>query len=274
MSSLFGARRAAGRGRPAGPRARRLPRRPRPRTRWRRRSCAARTRTPGSLDIDVSAALDVDGLVAIYTYEDLPAELARAAAAADPAPGADPRPHAVPAGQGRGQPRRRGHRHGRRHATATWPRTPPTGSTSATRSCPPWSASTRPGQPSTSCIADVPGNVAANSVQEHGDAAAVDRRRPARAGARPAHRAVRVDPDGGPRRAGPLGSAGAASCASGPRPRPPPACARAVAAKLDLALTDVDVITPDVGGGFGVKIMHPWPEEVLVPWAARQLRGR
>ena len=45
----------------------------------------------------------------------------------------------------------------------------------------------------------------------------------------------------------------------------------AVAAKLDLALTDVDVITPDVGGGFGVKIMHPWPEEVLVPWAARQL---
>src|SRR6266699_4300592 len=45
----------------------------------------------------------------------------------------------------------------------------------------------------------------------------------------------------------------------------------AVAAKLGLALADVDVITPDVGGGFGVKIVHPWPEEVLVPWAARQL---
>ena len=45
----------------------------------------------------------------------------------------------------------------------------------------------------------------------------------------------------------------------------------AVAAKLDLALADVDVITPDVGGGFGVKIVHPWPEEVLVPWAARLL---
>ncbi|MBO0776759.1 MAG: molybdopterin-dependent oxidoreductase, partial [Actinobacteria bacterium] len=29
--------------------------------------------------------------------------------------------------------------------------------------------------------------------------------------------------------------------------------------------------TPDVGGGFGVKIVHPWPEEVLVPWAARLL---
>jgi len=45
----------------------------------------------------------------------------------------------------------------------------------------------------------------------------------------------------------------------------------AVAAKLGLALADVDVITPDVGGGFGVKIVHPWPEEVLVPWAARML---
>jgi carbon-monoxide dehydrogenase large subunit len=46
----------------------------------------------------------------------------------------------------------------------------------------------------------------------------------------------------------------------------------AVAAKLELALVDVDVITPDVGGGFGVKIMHPWPEEVLVPWAAMRLQ--
>src|SRR6185437_10078015 len=38
-----------------------------------------------------------------------------------------------------------------------------------------------------------------------------------------------------------------------------------------LALVDVEVITPDVGGGFGAKIVHPWPEEVLVPWAARLL---
>src|SRR5699024_12835140 len=28
---------------------------------------------------------------------------------------------------------------------------------------------------------------------------------------------------------------------------------------------------PDVGGGFGVKVMHPWPEELLVPFAARAL---
>ena len=31
------------------------------------------------------------------------------------------------------------------------------------------------------------------------------------------------------------------------------------------------MITPDVGGGFGVKINHPWPEELLVPLAARTL---
>jgi carbon-monoxide dehydrogenase large subunit len=45
----------------------------------------------------------------------------------------------------------------------------------------------------------------------------------------------------------------------------------AVAVKLDLPLAKVECIAPDVGGGFGVKIMHPWPEEVLVPWAAMTL---
>ena len=44
-----------------------------------------------------------------------------------------------------------------------------------------------------------------------------------------------------------------------------------VAVKLGLDLGQVDVITPDVGGGFGVKINHPWPEELLVPLAARAL---
>ena len=45
----------------------------------------------------------------------------------------------------------------------------------------------------------------------------------------------------------------------------------AVATKLGLDLLQVDVMTPDVGGGFGVKIMHPWPEELLVPMAAMAL---
>jgi CO/xanthine dehydrogenase Mo-binding subunit len=46
----------------------------------------------------------------------------------------------------------------------------------------------------------------------------------------------------------------------------------AIAAKLQLSLEKVEVVAPDVGGGFGVKIMHPWPEELLVPMAAIALR--
>lgn len=45
----------------------------------------------------------------------------------------------------------------------------------------------------------------------------------------------------------------------------------AIAAKLELSPGKVEVIAPDVGGGFGVKIVHPWPEELLIPWAARLL---
>lgn len=45
----------------------------------------------------------------------------------------------------------------------------------------------------------------------------------------------------------------------------------AVASKLGLDLGQVDLVTPDVGGGFGVKIMHPWPEELLVPMTAMAL---
>jgi carbon-monoxide dehydrogenase large subunit len=33
----------------------------------------------------------------------------------------------------------------------------------------------------------------------------------------------------------------------------------------------VQVVAPDVGGGFGVKVMQFYPEEVLIPWAARKL---
>ncbi len=45
----------------------------------------------------------------------------------------------------------------------------------------------------------------------------------------------------------------------------------AIAAKLGLPLPKVEVIAPDVGGGFGVKIVHPWPEEIVVPMAAMKL---
>jgi aerobic carbon-monoxide dehydrogenase large subunit len=47
----------------------------------------------------------------------------------------------------------------------------------------------------------------------------------------------------------------------------------AIAAKLQLPLDQVEVVAPDVGGGFGVKIVHPWPEELLVPMAAIALQA-
>jgi carbon-monoxide dehydrogenase large subunit len=44
-----------------------------------------------------------------------------------------------------------------------------------------------------------------------------------------------------------------------------------VAHMLGRPAADLDVITPDVGGAFGVKGVRPWPEEVLVAWAADHL---
>ena len=117
---------------------------------------------------------------------------------------------------------------------------------------------------------DVPGNRAANSVQERGDAAAAIAAAPhvleldleiERSASTPLEgRGVLARWDA---RAGRLRMWTSTQTSTGVR--------AAVAAKLGLALADVDVITPDVGGGFGVKIVHPWPEEVLVPWAARLL---
>ena len=40
---------------------------------------------------------------------------------------------------------------------------------------------------------------------------------------------------------------------------------------LGLPQAQVRVIAPDIGGGFGPKIMMCYPEEILIPWAAMQL---
>ncbi len=118
---------------------------------------------------------------------------------------------------------------------------------------------------------DVPGNVAGHLVQSNGDAAAAIAAAPRtleldlyieRSASTPLEgRGVLARWDTESRR---LRIWTSTQTSTGVR--------AAVAAKLELALADVDVITPDVGGGFGVKIVHPWPEEVLVPWAARLLR--
>ncbi len=44
-----------------------------------------------------------------------------------------------------------------------------------------------------------------------------------------------------------------------------------LAAMFGLLQHNVRVVAPDVGGGFGAKIMMFYPEEVLVPWAAMRL---
>jgi CO/xanthine dehydrogenase Mo-binding subunit len=117
---------------------------------------------------------------------------------------------------------------------------------------------------------DAPGNVAAHLVQEVGDAAAAIDAAPnvleldleiERSACMPMEgRGVYARWDGDEGR---LRLWSSTQTATGVR--------AAVAAKLGLPLHKVDCVAPDVGGGFGVKIMHPWPEEVLVPWAARRL---
>ncbi|MGI9612194.1 MAG: aerobic carbon-monoxide dehydrogenase large subunit, partial [Acidimicrobiales bacterium] len=42
----------------------------------------------------------------------------------------------------------------------------------------------------------------------------------------------------------------------------------ALANILEMADEQVDVVAIDVGGGFGTKVIHPWPEDILTAWAA------
>src|SRR5580658_9323610 len=220
-------------------------------------------------DIDVSGALDVDGLVAIYTYEDLPERLAQPLPLLIPHPslthGRTPYPLA------NGEVNHVGEavvmivardRYLAEDAAdridVSYDPLPPVVGLDAARHA---EHLVHP---------DVPGNLAANEVQEHGDAAAAIRAAP---------HVLELDLDIERSASTPLEGRGVLAVweAQAGRLRmwtstqTSPGVRAAVAAKLDLALADVDVITPDVGGGFGVKIVHPWPEEVLVPWAARLL---
>jgi CO/xanthine dehydrogenase Mo-binding subunit len=209
------------------------------------------------LDVDVTGALDVEGLVAIYTHEDLPGRLA------------DPLPLLIP------------------HPALTAPRTAHALATDVVRHV---------GEPVAMVVAadrylaedaadrvrvtyevltpvvglDRAEEVAAHLVQEVGD---VD----AALAAAPRTLELRLDIE---RSAStPLEGRGvyARWDADDQRLRvysstqTPTSVRFAVAAILGLPDSQVECVAPDVGGGFGVKIMHPWPEEVLVPWAARLL---
>ncbi|TAM91057.1 MAG: xanthine dehydrogenase family protein molybdopterin-binding subunit [Jatrophihabitans sp.] len=220
-------------------------------------------------DIDVTDALDVDGLVAIYTYEDLPDRLA------EPLPLLIPHP-ALTHGRTQYALARDVVRHVGEPVVMVVARDRYLAEDAAGRIV----VTYRPLPPVVGIDAaraarhlvhdDVPGNRAANLVQSVGDVDAALGRAPhvleldlavERSASTPLEgRGVlaRWDPES--RR---LRMWSSTQTSTGVR--------AAVAAKLGLALVDVDVITPDVGGGFGVKIVHPWPEEVLVPWAARLL---
>ncbi|MDT0260027.1 aerobic carbon-monoxide dehydrogenase large subunit [Jatrophihabitans lederbergiae] len=221
------------------------------------------------LDIDVTAALEVDGLLAIYIYEDLSGPLA------DPLPLLIPHPALT---HGRTQyplardevnyvgeavvmvvaeDRYRAEDAAER-IVVSYQALPPVVGLQAARDA------------AHLVHEDVPGNVAAHFVQEVGDASAALATAPHRleldlgversAGTPLETRGVLARWDDDSQR---LRLWTSTQTSTGVR--------AAVATKLGLDLGSVEVITPDVGGGFGVKIMHPWPEEVLVPMAARAL---
>ena len=258
-------------GSPARHRRRSLPRRPRPE----RPGGGVRAQPHAHariVDIDVSDAVDVDGVVAIYTHEDLPGKVG------------EPLPLLIP------------------HPTLTHGRT---GYALAKDEV------NHVGEPIVMVVAadryvaedacqrirvdyeqlpvvvgiehardgaalvheDVPGNVAAHMVQENGDVEAALASAPhsltldlsiERSACMPMEGKgvyARWNAEDGE-----LRIYSSTQTSTGVR--------AAVAAKLELPLAKVECIAPDVGGGFGVKIMHPGPRRCWSPgqpgsWTAR-----
>ncbi len=218
------------------------------------------------VDIDVTDALDVDGLMAIYTHDDLPGRLA------EPLPLLIPHPSLT---------------HGRTPYALAKDEVNHVGEAIvmvvavdrylAEDACDRIRVEydVRPpvvGIPSAREAArlvhdDVPGNMAATMVQEHGDATAAIAAAP---------RVLELDLEVERSASTPLEGKGVyarwdpadASLRVYTSTQASTSVRAALAAKLGLPPNRVEVIAPDVGGGFGVKIVHPWPEEVLVPWAA------
>ncbi len=117
---------------------------------------------------------------------------------------------------------------------------------------------------------DVPGNVAAEMVQEVGD---VD----AALAAAPHRKRLRLRYERGA--ASPMeGRAVWANWSDAEHrltvydsTQSPTSIRGGLAVLFGLPESDVDVIAPDVGGGFGPKIMLFYPDELLVPFAAMRL---
>lgn len=221
------------------------------------------------LDIDVSEALDIEGLAAIYTYDDLAGAVAEPLPLLIPHPGLQRPKTGYPLAKEIvnhvGEPVVMVVASDRYVAEDACDRIrvdyevlPPVAGIDAA-----WRAD-RLVHP------DVPGNVAAHLVQEVGDAPAAIRSAPHQLQLQLSiERSASMPMEG--RGVYARWDAGDGSLRVYSSTQTSTSVRAAIAAKLDLPLTKVEVVAPDVGGGFGVKIMHPWPEEVLVPWAARRL---
>ncbi|MEV0158779.1 aerobic carbon-monoxide dehydrogenase large subunit [Nonomuraea fuscirosea] len=223
-------------------------------------------------DIDVGPALDVEGLVAVYTWEDLPERVGRALPLLIPHPALTHGRTAYPLA-----------REVVRHVGEPVVMVVATDRYAAEDACALIEVDYELRKPVVGLEEavhgaqlvheDVPGNVGAHLVQEvpapggHGAREAIE--------AAPHTLSFRLDIE---RSASmPLEGRGVYARWDGRDLRvysstqTSTSVRMAVAAALGLPLPQVEVIAPDVGGGFGVKIVHPWPEEVLVPWAAMTL---
>jgi len=220
-------------------------------------------------DIDVSGALEVDGLVAIYTWEDLPGKVG------EPLPLLIPHP-ALTHGRTGYALARDIVRHVGEPVVMVVARDRYLAEDAGERIVvdyevlPPVVGIDNAYTAEHLVHPDVPGNAAAHLVQEVGDA-------PAAVAGAPHSLELHLSVE---RSAStPLEGKGVyarwdaadASLRVYTSTQTSTSVRGAIAARLDLSLNKVEVVAPDVGGGFGVKIMHPWPEEVLVPWAARLL---
>jgi aerobic carbon-monoxide dehydrogenase large subunit len=221
------------------------------------------------LDVDVAGALDVDGLVAVYTYEDLDGRVAEPLPLLIPHPSLHAPRTAYPLANGVvrhvGEPvvmvvasdRYLAEDACERIRVAYEPLPPVVGLEAARRA-------------ERTVHDDVPDNVAAHMVQEVGDARAAIEAAP--------HR-LELDLEIERSASTPLEGRGVyarwdaadRSLRVYSSTQTSTSVRMALAAKLGVPVDRVEVVAPDVGGGFGVKIVHPWPEEVLVPWAAIRL---
>ena len=266
--------RPPGRGPPADHRQRPLHRRHRRRHRHARGGVrpVRRTRTPGS-----STSTSPTRWTSRAWWRSTPTRTWTGAAAEPlpvliPHPALHAPPHRLRAGQRRRQPRRRADRHGGRREPLPGRGCRRPDRRRLRRCCRPWSASRAARAAKHAVHEDMPDNVAAHLVQQVGDVDAGDGRRAAPAGLRPGDRTVVLDAAGGQGGARPLGPRRPQPAGVLLAPRRRPRCGPRSPPSSGLPLPKVEVIAPDVGGGFGVKIMHPWPEEILVPMAAMRLR--